>query len=113
MLYDSYAHYSAFSGECEETMNASRLLEHMSTASHARDMLGIAEAMGLQKVKYWGFSYGTLLGGTFAAMFPNKVDRLVSDGQYSQYLVMETDICTSLTREQATSTTKNGTTAPA
>ena len=27
-----------------------------------------------------GFSYGTLLGATTAAMFPDKIDRMVLDG---------------------------------
>lgn len=32
------------------------------------------------KLVYIGYSYGTLLGATFAAMFPDKVGRVVLDG---------------------------------
>ncbi|KAH8663919.1 TAP-like protein-domain-containing protein [Xylariales sp. PMI_506] len=32
------------------------------------------------KLVFWGFSYGTLLGATFASMFPDKVGRLILDG---------------------------------
>ncbi|KAI1744717.1 hypothetical protein F4680DRAFT_233836 [Xylaria scruposa] len=80
-IYDVYARATAFSQTCEShMMRKSNILRHVSTASHARDMLEIVHQLGQDRLKYWGFSYGTILGGVFASMYPDKVERLVSDG---------------------------------
>ncbi|KAI0477095.1 TAP-like protein-domain-containing protein [Xylariaceae sp. FL0804] len=78
LVFDAYASSDAFSRECGRQMPD--LLPYLSTASHARDMLEISEKAGYEMLRYWGVSYGTILGGTFAAMFPDRVERLVSDG---------------------------------
>ncbi|PVH75165.1 hypothetical protein DL98DRAFT_562512 [Cadophora sp. DSE1049] len=78
MLYDIYARVSSLNAQCENKM--SELTKYAGTTSVARDMLAISKALGLDKVRFWGQSYGTVLGGTFAAMFPEKVERMVLDG---------------------------------
>lgn len=57
------------------------IMSHLSTASIARDMLEILDKTGHAKLRYWGFSYGTVLGGVFAGLYPDRVERLVSDGK--------------------------------
>ncbi|KAF4983222.1 hypothetical protein FZEAL_1325 [Fusarium zealandicum] len=80
LIYDAYARASAYSGVCETAMEETGTMRHISTASIARDMLEILEKTGHDKLRYWGFSYGTILGGVFAGMYPERVERLVSDG---------------------------------
>ncbi|KAF4622312.1 hypothetical protein D9613_009057 [Agrocybe pediades] len=55
-------------------------LRHINTDQTAHDMLRIVEAHGRSKIQYWGFSYGSVLGASFAAMFPDKIERLIIDG---------------------------------
>ncbi len=56
------------------------LLAHLSTVDSARDMDAIREALGEQTISYFGFSYGSELGATWATMFPDTVRAAVLDG---------------------------------
>ncbi|MGP2478171.1 alpha/beta fold hydrolase, partial [Listeria monocytogenes] len=45
-----------------------------------RDMDVLRAVLGDPKLNYLGFSYGTLLGATYAGLFPERVNRMVLDG---------------------------------
>jgi pimeloyl-ACP methyl ester carboxylesterase len=55
-------------------------LANFSTKQAARDMDAIRAAVGDKKMTYLGFSYGTLLGATYAQLFPKNIRALVLDG---------------------------------
>lgn len=55
-------------------------LPSFSTEQAARDMDSLRQAVGDAKMSYLGFSYGTLLGATYAQLFPQNVRAMVLDG---------------------------------
>jgi pimeloyl-ACP methyl ester carboxylesterase len=59
------------------------LLDHIKTIDSVRDMNTIRAALGHQKLDYYGASYGTYLGQTYATVFPDRVGRMVLDGNVS------------------------------
>ncbi len=63
---------------CEQRGN--KVLEHMSTANVARDMDLLREAVGDEQLTYAGYSYGSMVGQTYANMFPERVRALIIDG---------------------------------
>ncbi|KAG8627625.1 hypothetical protein KVT40_005108 [Elsinoe batatas] len=64
---------------CFKAQNATG--ELIGTGFNARDFMQAVDALeddGL--LRYWGYSYGTYLGATLAAMYPDRVERMVLDG---------------------------------
>ncbi|MEO5900514.1 MAG: alpha/beta hydrolase [Ilumatobacteraceae bacterium] len=67
-----------FGADCEK--QDGRLLPYIDTVSSARDMDAIRNALGEPKISYFGFSYGSELGATWATLFPATVRAMVIDG---------------------------------
>ncbi|MET0133353.1 MAG: alpha/beta hydrolase [Kibdelosporangium sp.] len=55
-------------------------LRHFTTANTARDLDSIRQALGEEKISYWGQSYGTYLGAVYGALFPDRADRMILEG---------------------------------
>lgn len=67
----------------------SDIRRHMTTAYAARDMLEILKRLPdheqnkeqkVTKLQFLGLSYGTMVGQTFASMYPEHVSRMILDG---------------------------------
>ena len=67
-----------FNDECVK--RSGEILPYISTQATARDMDSIRQALGEEKITYFGFSYGSELGATWATMFPSTVRAAVLDG---------------------------------
>jgi pimeloyl-ACP methyl ester carboxylesterase/uncharacterized protein YceK len=67
-----------FAQRCEAMSGP--LLPFVGTVNVARDMDEIRAAVGDAKLTYFGFSYGTFLGATYADLFPTHIRAMVLDG---------------------------------
>ncbi len=54
--------------------------EHVGTNNSAHDMEALRLALGEEQISYFGFSYGSELGATWATLFPESVRAAVFDG---------------------------------
>jgi pimeloyl-ACP methyl ester carboxylesterase len=68
----------AFNDKCAE--NSGTILPFISTKASAQDINSLRLALGEEKVSFFGFSYGSELGTTWATMFPETVRAIVVDG---------------------------------
>ncbi|KAI5783904.1 hypothetical protein DFH27DRAFT_467801, partial [Peziza echinospora] len=97
-LGDDWVNIGILSERCYRSIEKQKAVGLLGTAMTATDMVSITErswdlagekvlisraAAGKPKrkgVQYWGLSYGSVLGITFAQMFPDKVERVIVDG---------------------------------
>jgi pimeloyl-ACP methyl ester carboxylesterase len=68
---------SGYAAACGEAGGA--LLDHVKTTDTVEDMNAIRQALGVEQINYYGFSYGTYLGQVFATEHPARVRRMVLD----------------------------------
>ncbi|MGV0853847.1 alpha/beta hydrolase [Mycolicibacterium phlei] len=71
--------YERFVQSCVERMGT-EFLAGVGTATAARDMDLVREALGEHQINYLGYSYGTELGTSYGEQFPDRVRAMVLDG---------------------------------
>lgn len=67
-----------YAGACAGA--AGLLLGYIGTTDVARDVEQLRKALGDERLTFLGISYGTLVGATYADLFPTHVRALVLDG---------------------------------
>ncbi|HEY4226493.1 MAG TPA: alpha/beta hydrolase [Pseudolysinimonas sp.] len=77
-IADAEQENAEFGQDCLDHTGA--LLQYVDTNSAARDLDLLRAVLGDKKLNYLGYSYGTLLGATYAELYPKKTGRLVLDG---------------------------------
>ncbi|KAF2110915.1 hypothetical protein BDV96DRAFT_193162 [Lophiotrema nucula] len=85
-LVEHFEDAGAFGDWCMQTLNETA--RYANTPATARDMLQYAELLSESqgcdkteaKVDYYGVSYGSALGTTFATLYPDRVGRMIIDG---------------------------------
>ncbi len=70
--------YHQLATECVKKYGA--LLGQINTTNAARDMDRLRQALGESTISYYGTSYGTVLGASYAHQFPSHVRAMVLDG---------------------------------
>jgi len=67
-----------YASQCEQ--DSGSVLPYVGTVDTAQDLDRIRAALGDAQLTFIGHSYGTLLGATYAEMFPTHVRAMVLDG---------------------------------
>jgi len=67
------------------------LFPTVNTTTSARDMDQLRAALGVEKIDFYGTSYGTALGSVYAQLFPHRVGAMVLDGAVDANLSLVSD----------------------
>lgn len=70
----------AFKGPACENAEDLDYLAHLNTPNLARDLELVRSLTGYEELDYWGTDYGTAVAIVYAALFPDRVGRMVLDG---------------------------------
>ena len=68
----------AYAESCDDNAS-SVLLPHMRTEDLADDLDLVRRALGQERIGFYGFSYGSLLGQVYATRYPSRLSSLVLD----------------------------------
>ncbi len=77
-LRDERRNAAAFAAACLD--RSGDLLHYINTVNTAKDLDLLRAVLGETQLNYLGLSYGTLLGTTYAELYPAKVGRMALDG---------------------------------
>ncbi|PNH35924.1 hypothetical protein VD0004_g8198 [Verticillium dahliae] len=80
-LEEIWGRASAVAAQCAKQSTGNKDAEFLGTVALVRDTMQVVDALAEDGLlRYWGYSYGTIVGATAAAMFPDRIDRMVLDG---------------------------------
>ena len=81
--------FAGLGSSCRATFPS--LFPTVNTTTSARDMDQLRAALGVQKIDFYGMSYGTALGSVYAQLYPGHVGAMVLDGAVDANLSLITD----------------------
>ncbi|WP_158578861.1 alpha/beta hydrolase [Spongiactinospora rosea] len=82
-------------------VKGARIVGHAGSGDTARDMDRLRAALGEDRLDYYGVSYGSVVGGVYATLFPGRVGRVVLDAGLDpglDSLRTESQVATSMQR---------------